>query len=297
MMVVRYNADGTPDDGSAADSNPLDTPFGTAGIARANFPISATGEGLAVSSDGIVIAGSTGSGSIGVARFDLNGNPDVTFGVDGKVEVFGYRAHDVVLQPDGKIVAVGDAAYLGLSDYVALRFNPDGTLDGDFGGGGVAIVGTGAYELANAVALDASGRIILAGESSDGMGGYAVGVVRLNADGTPDTAFGADGIVTTQFAGGIGYPLDVAVDTEGRIIAVGGLYDANYMGDFLVARYTPTGALDTSFGSGGTVTTAFSQVDDGAYALALQAGASNGALARSPWRATSAVSRPTFKRP
>lgn len=155
---------------------------------------------------------------------------------------------------------------------------PNSTLDPSFAAGGrVTTPGTG---IANAVALQADGRIVSAG------GPFTL--TRHNGDGSPDASFGAGGIVTTAFNGGTGTAHDVAVQGDGRIVVVGSTRArAGFAGDdnFGVRRFNSDGSLDASFGAGGIVSTDFSGLADSAKAVALQsdgkivvAGQTQGAL-------------------
>jgi uncharacterized delta-60 repeat protein len=103
-----------------------------------------------------------------------------------------------------------------------------------------------------AILLQPDGRIVLGGDSDQGVNGIDFALVRYNTDGSLDTTFGNGGIVTTAIADFGGrdsiYALtSQTVGGESRIVAVGG------EGDFVAARYTTTGALDSGFGNGGTV--------------------------------------------
>src|SRR5262245_30156110 len=61
---------------------------------------------------------------------------DPSFGVGGKLLTgFAGIANDVVIQADGKIVAVGQTTDSGDSDFNVMRFNADGSPDATFGNG------------------------------------------------------------------------------------------------------------------------------------------------------------------
>ena len=159
---------------------------------------------------------------------------------------------------DGKVVAVGDAAVTrGSSTYYELavtRFNLNGTLDTSFGGTGeVTTILTNLQSGGRArdVAIQPDGKILVAGQAFSGFA-----LVRYNADGSLDTSFGGSGtgIVVTNIskrASDAAYRLGLQPD--GKIVVAG-----TTNGTLALARYTSAGALDTSFGSGGKVTTQFS---------------------------------------
>lgn len=164
------------------------------------------------------------------------GDLDSTFAGDGSAVLdFGgiNSGRAVALQPDGKIVVAGRAG----DGYGVARLNPDGTPDTTFSGDGrTTIAVAGPANGAEAVLVQPDGKILLGGSSTDNFA-----LVRLLADGTPDTGFDGDGTVTTDifFADRIH---DLALQADGKIIAAGA--SANKFG---VARYTEAGALDTSF--------------------------------------------------
>ena len=98
-------------------------------------------------------------------------------------------------------------------------------------------------------------------------GGF--GLARYNPNGSLDTSFSGDGKQTTDFGGSAG-ARDVALQGDGKIVAVGGAGGAA-SSDFALARYNPNGSLDTSFSGDGTQTTDFGFGDlDSAGGVALQ---------------------------
>ena len=148
-------------------------------------------------------------------------------------------------------------------------YGPPGSLDTSFGGGKVVVpVGAG-DDYAYAVAVDAAGRLLVAGRAAEGLGDFAL--VRLDRDGTLDTTFGTGGRVTTDFAGGADTAYAVAVQPDGKIVVAGTAAMTGTGQDFAVARYLDSGAPDPTFGQAtGKVTTAFGADSDTAYTLLLQ---------------------------
>jgi uncharacterized delta-60 repeat protein len=187
---------------------------------------------------------------------------------------------DLALQPDGKIVIVGQT-------FTAVaRLNSNGTFDSGFGSGGKVPPGSlpAIDNNAAAVALQSDGKIVLAGdaESPGNATGRDFALVRYNADGSLDVGFGRGGLVTTDFASGAMGPAEFAHDlahdlvlqTDGKIVVAGVAQSRDLPTSFFaLARYMPDGSLDDSFGAGGKVTTSFEgfSVDAVVNALALQA--------------------------
>jgi len=229
------------------------------------------------------------------------GDLDPSFGVNGFVRVPTglLTTAAVATQPDGKTIAVGQAAGFtplpqptpppggpgpfpaASYDFGVVRFNTDGSLDTTFGSGGLGLVSTdfsGDDDSPAAVQIQSDGKILVAGTSA-APGDASISdfvIARYNADGSLDTSFGAGGLVVTDFTAGVaaGRSADVArgllLLSDGRFV-VSGLSDAGGTGtDFALARYTPTGALDTTFNATGTVLTDFGGGDDAANAVTVE---------------------------
>ena len=139
FALVRYNANGT-----------LDTTFG--GVRKGTGKVTtevAPGavqeiiNGLALQSDGKIVAVGLSQGNIAIVRYNANGTLDTSFDGDGKrvLDLGGFeQANGVALQPDGKILVTGRTTAVNASyDALVARFNPDGSLDASFGSGGVVI--------------------------------------------------------------------------------------------------------------------------------------------------------------
>lgn len=271
FVLERYNTDGTLDPSFGAGGR-VSTDFGpfTNDIVRA----------LAIQADGkLVVAGSSASGSFtdfALARYTADGVLDTSFGTarTGKVTTRvsgGDEARALVIQGDGKIVMAGTSAGLTV-DFALVRYTADGTLDTTFGGGGVVHTDFGGVDQAFALASQADGKLVAAGNSRPGASGFDdFALARYSADGVLDTTFGNGGRVLTDFGDGERVRA-LAIQADGRIVAAGsrGLIFL----DFALARYNSNGTLDTDFGAGGKVTTDFTGTgssQDQAFALVIQA--------------------------
>ena len=167
--------------------------------------------------------------------------------------------NQVAYPNDGStVVSEAIPATGGGQAFALISYNADGTLNTTFGNGGeVSLSGlSGPNDTAPAVAVQANGQIVVAG-SAPSANGLQFVVLRYNADGTPDTTFGNGGMVTTAFAGADAQAVGVLVQSNGQIV-VAGTVSSGSGGEFGLARYNTDGSLDTSFGTGGLVTTAFS---------------------------------------
>jgi uncharacterized delta-60 repeat protein len=215
----------------------------------------------------------------------LTGGLDPAFGAAGKVSLSlgpgapgnGARAQALAIQADGKIVVAGFAWQTGTSiDFAVTRSNQDGSLDQSFGTGGkVSTDFFGMEDEAQAVAIQQNGKIVVAGRAAiaavtGGVLDFDFALARYNSDGSLDPQFGAGGKVTTHFADGRNIGQALLLEPDGHIVVGGGAPGVNGASDFALARYNSSGVLDPSFGTGGKVTTDFVGDNDVAFALALQ---------------------------
>lgn len=201
------------------------------------------------------------------ARLNANGSTDTTFGAGrGSVCVAPALqsnrlagAFNATMLADGRIVLAGTAMHPSGSglDMAVARLQADGALDTTFGPAqdGWAYVafdrGGTLHDAARAVAIDASGRIVLAGDFET-QGDYDMGVARLLPDGETDLAFGSNGQVPVAFdLGGHNYESahSVQVMSSGHVLVGGQVQSNNIVGAAVLL--TPDGQLDGRFGDGG----------------------------------------------
>ena len=171
---------------------------------------------------------------------------------------FGGRdsGRSIALQQDGKMVVAGESSGGGDGGFAVVRYNADGSLDASFGGDGRVTTDFGGFETASSVALQSDGKIVVAGGAlSFSTVWFDFALVRYNIDGSLDTTFDGDGMVTTDF-GGWDRVGNVTIDSDGRILVAGYTgVTASGGGDFALVRYNNTGSLDATFGTGGKVIT------------------------------------------
>ncbi|MCZ6691786.1 MAG: hypothetical protein O7H41_19535 [Planctomycetota bacterium] len=189
MAIWRFNADGT-----------LDTTFNGQGWAVHDDAAGGTGNdfgrGVSLDASGrIVVAGyseSNNGSDMAIWRFNADGTPDTTFNGQGWVthnqSVGGNdnddEGHDVVIDGAGRILVTGYArSLINSHDMVIWRFNPTGSIETTFGNGGVLMhnnaAGGNRKDFGNAIALDASGRILVAGASKGFQGNFDMAVWRV----------------------------------------------------------------------------------------------------------------------
>ena len=179
---------------------------------------------------------------------------------------------NAIVHPQRRTLAVTVALLAGLSSRPARA--ADGDLDSTFGSAGQVMTDlANSTDIANAVALQADGKIVLVGTTykNNDYSEEDFAVVRYNANGTLDTTFGVNGKVTTDFPGLAAVASSVVVQPDGKILVAGGAFPLfTFLGDIKPSATTRMGQLDTGFGSGGIVTTSFAGRRKHAFSVALQ---------------------------
>jgi uncharacterized delta-60 repeat protein len=263
------------------DDGHLDPNFGTNGRVLTSFPPygARAVAALVQPDDHIVVVGTADYQDFAVARFQPDGTLDPGFGTGGTVVTdFGYATvWAVARQPDGKLVVGGASnpypVNFTLDDFALVRYEADGTLDPTFGVGGKVLTDLGGSERIHALLVQPDGRILAVGEIGYGT---TVAIARYTPDGTLDPTFGVGGVAT--FVVGYAASADAALLLPGGRILVAGFSqstDSSLTQDFMLARLEPDGSLDATFGSGGAALTDFGDSSgdssDRAYGLALHA--------------------------
>ncbi len=182
-----------------------------------------------------------------VARYNSDGSLDTDFGVGGfavtDIGISNDVATAVAIQSDGKIVAAGYTNYTnsnsGYDEWALIRYNSDGSLDATFGNGGIALADFGSSSgngHANAMAIQPDGKIVAAGYAhAHPSGDFAL--ARFTLDGSLDTSFSGDGMVTTRFApSSDDQAYAMALQSDGNILAAG-YSNTNNVRDFALARF------------------------------------------------------------
>jgi uncharacterized delta-60 repeat protein len=268
FAVAMYNTDGTPANG-----------FGTFGKVITPFSSNSFGNAAAFQQDGkILLAGYTllpSGNSFAVARYNDDGSADTTFSQDGKVTTIAGTGNSVAycmsVQTDGKIVLAGNTFNDTLLrwDPCVIRYNIDGSPDAGFGNNGIVILpGNNADDFISAIAMQADGKIVLAGYSGTSSANNNFMLVRLQADGSADTSFGAGGILTSFFGLQNNQATSVLVQPDGKIIA-GGFSNTGNNDQFALIRFDAAGNPDPSFGTAGKTTTVLGG-NDGIVGMVMQ---------------------------
>ena len=275
--IARFNSDGS-----------LDTTFGSGGIVVTPFNIStnpaenANGyyASVAVQPDGkIIAAGNSTTNSIYIglfsdvvmARYNADGSLDANFGNGGKVftqtdtgrqrSIYGNSVvTSLQIAPDGTFYAIGGGDFhpndtSNSNNSIVLKYSANGGLLGlnrDINVGVDVSSGGNFYAIGSSSALQPDGKLVYGIT-----GGYSVTnffLVRVNPDLSPDSTFGTNGIVTTNFGNYTAQANGVVLNPDGKITVSGSSNGGNNnSGNFFAARYAANGNLDATFGNGGKV--------------------------------------------
>jgi uncharacterized delta-60 repeat protein len=250
MTVERYRADGS-----------LDTSFGSAGVAQVVFPGFPTSGASAVRalSDGtILLTGSVSvgypsyTGSLAMARLTAAGLLDTRFGTGGLVTTStsgtSLASLGSTVTPKGKIVLVGSSSpTAGTTSTLIAQYLASGSVDRSFNRGEVKVVdlAPGQYDSATSVTITSGGATLALSGVSTPSSGTVVGLVSLQPNGAFTRAFGSGGIVVSDPTIRSDQPRALLLQSDGKILVAGSAQEPD------VVRFTSSGALDPTFGSGG----------------------------------------------
>ncbi|GGK66403.1 tandem-95 repeat protein [Amphritea balenae] len=262
LTVARLNVDGS-----------LDTTFSTDGLIVLEPTVAGNsdlGNAVAIQADGkILVAGASGTDSA-IIRFNADGSLDTSFSGDGvAVDTTSNFFSDIAVQSDGKIVVTGQKYQAGEKIFYVARFNTDGSLDNSFDSDGMQHIDidNSNHDASKSLYLQPDGRIMVVG-TVGAAGNLQWGFASLNADGSPDTSFSADG---KQLAG-MGYDdglADLVFLNDGSFFVVG--YVSNDTSSYVaIQKYLANGATDTSFNGDGFATITISSANSYATSVALQ---------------------------
>ncbi len=272
----------------------VDTSFGNLGFVVTDFAgDNDRANGMALQPDGKIVAAGTafvdGDDDFAVARYNPDGTLDTTFNPSGTTpglvttDISGNddNGQAVVIQPDGKIVVAGTAHVSGNDDFAVVRYEANGDLDSTFNASGSPagvftrdVSGADLDDRAAAVAIH-DGKIVVVGVVRGDDNDFAV--MRLGDTGELDSTFNPSGspagIVITDASGADkdDEASGVAIQTDGKIVAVGQVSVDTNDNDFILVRYEEDGDPDPTFNSTGIVTTDFNSGSfESAFSVAIQ---------------------------
>ncbi len=249
FALTRFTKNGS------ADQN-----FGSRGLVTTHVGLASKSYSVVVAPTGEMFASgfgdqsAPGTAGFALARYDGQGSLQKTAVTPFPGAVGVPTARMLGFDPSGNVFLAGssDASNFALARYDFNSLN----IDPAFGGTGTPTTELSGPAAANAIAVDISGRPLLAG-----LGHSEFALARYTAAGTLDNSFGSDGLAFTDFeTKGVDYARSVVIDLQRRIVAAGttGAAKPAALGKaFAIARYTKAGRLDVGFGTNGLVTTRF----------------------------------------
>lgn len=252
---------------SIESTGEIDTSFGINGIFTTSDPDGkgAQGNEVVVDSSGrILVAGFTWNGNdrdMAIWRLTSNGSLDASFG-DGGLVLFANgsdseEANDIVLDSEGRILAVGSINSGGINNMAIWRYDEDGSLDTSFSDDGYLTYASGQHNEGYGIALDSNGRILITGYFADEYNGNDMWVWCYSSGGVLDTSFGTSNAgyyESNGIAGGSGFAdvgYDIVVDANDNIYATGYSKNENGVSDMVVWKLSSSGIPDSSFSGDG----------------------------------------------
>ena len=263
VLVSKYKMNGS-----------LDSTFGNNGKTIKSFGYDENIYSTIIQDDDkIVLSGNTTSDLL-VSRFNSNGEADLSFGVNGAVTTdffdreFGRSS---AIQKDGKILLAG-FKNLSHPQFIMDRYLSNGQLDLSFGNQGKVVRDIpGGDERIYSIGLQRDGKIIVGGVSGVTLSASNenITLLRYNIDGTLDASFGESGMIITSFEGVNTRVQSILISPDNKITIVGTSYEKDSYGalDFVLARYSENGNIDSSFGIDGKVISDFGGFETNATGL------------------------------
>lgn len=248
FALARYNSDGSLDTSFATNGYNLTTPASSDAI-----------NSVVLLPNGKILVGGyatvSGNNRFALARYNSNGALDTSFATNGfNITTPGTSdsIDDIILLPNGKIVAGGYATISGNAVFTVARYNADGSLDTSFATNGFNTVTPGTYDGIGPIAIQSDGKILAGGYAQLGAI-YAFALARYNSNGSLDTSFATNGFNTTT--PGTSDSIDsIVLQPDGKIVA-GCIATISGKAVFLLTRYNSNGSLDTFFATNGYNTT------------------------------------------
>jgi uncharacterized delta-60 repeat protein len=254
-IMARYNTDGS-----------ADTSFGTKGLVKINMDSSCLFSGIALMSDGRIVAVgkiSHHSGDyMGIYRFTSKGALDTSFNHSGMDSVLNAICGNVVVNSAGDIFIGGQSSY----NYCIIKYVSAGYLDPTYGNSSgytyLPAIGTGMFtndayiSTLQLITMQNDGKILYPLQVNSNKGVSEMAVLRYNTDGSLDTLFGQKGIFRAQIDTVSDFANSAAVDASGNIILSGISADSGSKDERVaLLRANSSGMIDTTFGNKGKLKT------------------------------------------
>jgi len=239
-----------------AQADTKDPSFGVMGVVKYDFDDVISIKKMLIQPDNkIIVAGIKGEFpeiDFILARFHQNGSIDSSFGEDGIVLTSFTNIDiltDIALFPDGSIIALGYIETDPTIDAAIAMYDENGQLKNSFDSDGLQTLDLLYNDKPRALIINDDNTVTVTGNS--GLIGETVFLYKINADGTPVTTFGTDGLALTEDLGWDPFIMDAALQEDGKIVLTG---ETDLSGALLVLRFTTAGVLDNTFNGDGIFT-------------------------------------------
>lgn len=268
-FLIRFHPDGA-----------IDNTFGTNGKRILHDCDGAISNARLQPDDKVVITGVSTSAS---SQFDLvvhrllpNGQPDSSFGTEGTVVTNLGTTNDAgyapAILPDGKILIAGhknEELYSSATDFVLVRYLPDGSLDDTFGEGGIAVH---SFSSVQDDALDLlvlpDDKILLTGYFQDDNGNYDFTLIRCLSNGALDTSLGNGGILSFDLGSKYDLPRYCIRQPDGKLLLAGTTEVAAWEFRPAIVRLNADFTMDSTFGSYGVLKAGVDDLINDVHSLA-----------------------------
>lgn len=247
FILARFNTNGT-----------LDNTFDGDGIVVTDIQANGNDQLVAMTilTGGKILVAGTGTANV-LVRYNSNGSPDNTFGVNGKLIIDNpsdFSMADMLVQTDNKIVLTGSGGFP--SKYIVVRMSSEGVLDNTFDTDGIAELNfTSEDYYPSAIAIQTDGKLLVTGTLNDFFNGIQSAVTaRVTTTGALDNTFGTSGRVVTEAGSERDEVSDIAIQSDGSVLVSGyGTDDGGGLNYTFLIRYTSAGVPDNTFDGDGIV--------------------------------------------
>lgn len=240
----------------------LDTSFNSYGFKKLTSGL----EALVLQNDGKILV----AGLNKIYRINTDGTLDTTFGTNGVTQVVlngkNMSIRSIATKTNGQIIMAGYISNGTNNDFAVVSLNSNGSFNTFFDFDGISVLDiSNSNDEAFALKIQNDSKIVLCGQSYDStLGMYHFTTARFNSIGAVDTTYGASGYVVTMLPTSSTVSTiveskarSIDIQSDGKIVISGyKKYSASPTTGYLsVVRYSTTGVLDATFGTGGIVLT------------------------------------------
>lgn len=237
FAIARYNTNGS-----------LDVTFGTGGQVATSFGIGTKNwiNSIQLQNNGKIVAGGFSNNFFALARYNLNGTLDLTFGINGLITTIIPNTtqgiiNSIALDTDESIFAGGfstDTINNGTNNSTIVKYDSLGNPDSTFGMNGILVTNISAEnDVIADILIQADNKLLMAGSSSENSV-FQFAIARFDSTGNPDSTFGANGVVKTLVNPNFNQLEAITLQSDGKVLTTG--FIDNYPYDLAIARYTST---------------------------------------------------------